>query len=304
MKHQRRFTKCPVCGVSVSTNTLAEHLQRVHNKTVDGGGVREHAETNPLKADVDTGNGQIVDITACVMALEKGARLIASRKFKRAINVFETIPEEYPDIDNVYMLIGTSYIQLNRPEDALIYFKKAVKSDPDNPAHWHNLGFAYFYNSYFAKTRECLHKALALNPDKESKENIKKLLGLLKEALELELADMPGVDQETYFELEERFLKGIDFMDIGDLDAAITEFKYVASTDKTSEKAYGNLGLIYLLKGELEVAEEYLKKSLDIDPTYKPASINYRALKKVKKKMMKDPEYLEKMKDKIVMRYF
>lgn len=303
MKKARRFTKCPVCGVSVNTNNLAEHLRRVHNKTLDGGGVvRERAEANPLKAD--PGNGQIEDITACVMALEKGTRLIASRKFKRAIKVFETIPKECPDIDNVYMLIGTSYIQLKRPEDALIYFEKAVKSDPDDPTHWHNLGFAYFHNSYFAKTRECLHKALALNPDKELKKNIRELLGLLKEALELELADMPGIDQETYFELEERFRKGIDFMDKGDLGAAIAEFKYVASTDKTSARAYGNLGLIYLLKGELEVAEENLKKSLDIDPAYKPASRNYRALKKIKKKMRKDPEYLEKMKDKIVMRYF
>ena len=74
MKQQRRFTSCPVCGVSVNTNNLAEHLRRVHNNTVDGEGVRERAETNPLKAD--TGNKHIVDITACVMALEKGTRLI------------------------------------------------------------------------------------------------------------------------------------------------------------------------------------------------------------------------------------
>ena len=74
MTNQRKFTKCPVCGVSVSTNNLAEHLQRVHSKTSDGGVVRERAETNPLKAD--TGNGHIVDITACVMALDKGTRLI------------------------------------------------------------------------------------------------------------------------------------------------------------------------------------------------------------------------------------
>jgi|GEM_PF-1167846 len=302
MKQQRKFTKCPVCGVSVNTNNLAEHLRRVHNKTSDGGVVRERAEANQLKGD--TGKGHIVDITACVMALEKGTRLIASRKFKRAIKIFETIPKECPDIDNVYMLIGTSYIHLKRPEDALIYFEKAVKSNPDDPTHWHNLGFAYFHNSYFAKTRECLHKALALNPDKELKKNIRELLALLKEALELELADMPGIDQETYFELEERFRKGIYFMDKGDLDAAIAEFKYVASTDKTSARGYGNLGLIYLLKGELEVAEEHLKKSLDINPAYKPASRNYRALKKIKKKMRKDPEYLDKMKDKIVMRYF
>ncbi|NQE04435.1 hypothetical protein C5S32_01070, partial [ANME-1 cluster archaeon GoMg1] len=31
-----------------------------------------------------------------------------------------------------------------------------------------------YHNSYFGKTRECLHKALALNPDKESKKNIKR----------------------------------------------------------------------------------------------------------------------------------
>ena len=46
------------------------------------------------------------------------------------------------------------------------------------------------------------------------------------------MADMPGINQETYFELEERFRKGIDFMDKGDLDAAIVEFKYVAGIDK------------------------------------------------------------------------
>ncbi|MHC1600164.1 MAG: tetratricopeptide repeat protein [Candidatus Methanospirareceae archaeon] len=46
---------------------------------------------------------------------------MASSRFKRAIEVLKTIPDEYPDIDNAYMLTGTSYIQLNRLEDAFTH---------------------------------------------------------------------------------------------------------------------------------------------------------------------------------------
>lgn len=136
------------------------------------------------------------------------------------------------------------------------------------------------------------------------KENAEKVLSGIKEFLELELANKPGINQETYFELEERFHRGTELMQNGNWDEAIEEFKYVASIDKTSAKAYGNLGVIYLLKGELEEAEKHLKKSLDIDPSYKPALINYRALKKLKGRIKKDPEYLAKIKDKIVMGHF
>ena len=302
MKRQREFTKCPVCGVNVNVYNLAEHLRSVHKESIESGAGRARAKANPLK--VDTGNGWIVDITACEEALEKGARLIASRKFKRAIKVLKTIPEEYTDIDNVYMLIGTSYIQSNRVEDAFTYFDKAVKSDPDYPAHWYNLGYVYLHKGYIAKSRECLHKALALNPDREVKNRTKELLDGIKDVLEQELANKPGIDPETYFALEERFRRGIDFMDNEDWDAAIEEFQYVASIDNTSAKAYGNLGLIYLLKGACEEAEKHFKKSLDIDPSYKPALINYRTLKKVKKKIERDPEYLAKLKDKLEMGYF
>ncbi len=180
---QKKVTKCPVCGVSVKTNNLAGHLQRVHNRTIDNGVLRERASANPPM--VDTGNGQVLDITACDEALEKGARLMTSKRFKRAINVFGTIPEEV-------------------------------------------------------------------------KENAEKVLTGIKELLELELANKPGINQETYFELEERY----------------------------------------------EKAEKHLKKSLDIDPSYKPASINYRALKKLKEKIKKDPEYLAKIKDKLMMGHF
>jgi len=302
MKKARKFTKCPICGVSVNTNNLAEHLRRVHNKSMDGGPIRERAEANPL--EIAIGNGRILNITACEEALEKGARLATSKRFKRAINVLKTIPEEYSVIDNAYMLIGTSYIQLNRLEDAFTYFDKAVKADPDYPAHWYNLGAAYIHKGYVAKARECTNKALALNPDEEVKKKAENLLSGIKELLELELANKPGIDPETYLKLEERFRRGVEFMDNEDWDAAIEEFKYVASIDKNSAKAYGNLGIIFLLKGELEEAKKHLKKSLDIDPSYTPALINYQMLDEMKEKIKRDPGCLAEIKDKLVMGHF
>jgi len=301
MKKKRKFTKCPVCGVSVNIDNLAEHLRRVHNKTIDGEDIHERAE-KPLK--VDTENGRILNITACEETLEKGARLAASNRFKRAINVLKTIPEEYPDIDTVYMLIGTLYTQLNRLEDAFTYFDKAVKSDPDYPAHWYNLGVAYINKGYVAKAHECANKALALNPDEEVKEKAENLLNGIKELLDLELANKPDIDPETYLMLEERFRRGTEFMDNEDWDGAIEEFKYVASVDKSSAKAYGNLGVIYLLKGELEEAEKHFKKSLDIDPSYTHAFINYQMLDAMKEKIKSDPGCLAELKDKLKMGHF
>jgi tetratricopeptide (TPR) repeat protein len=302
MKKIRKFTKCPVCGVSVNIDNLAEHLRRVHDKTIEGGAVRERSEVNPLK--VDTENGRILNIAACDETLEKGARHMASKRFGRAIDVLKTIPEEYPDIDNVYMLIGTSYIQLNRLEDAFTYFDKAMKADPDYPAHWYNLGAAYLHKGYVAKARECVNKALALNPDEEVKEKAENLLSGIRELLDLELANKPGIDAETYLMLEERFRRGVEFMDNEDWGAAIEEFKYVASIDKNSAKAYGNLGIIYLLKGELEEAENHLNKSLAIDPSYTPALINYQMLNEVKEKIRRDPGCLAELKNKIEMGHF
>lgn len=206
MKKERKFRKCPVCGVNVNAYNLAEHLRSVHKESIDGGASHGRAKTNPLK--VDTGNGWIVDTTACETALEKGAGLIASRKFKRAIKVLKTIPEEYSDIDNVYMLIGTSYIQLNRLDDAFTYFEKAVKSDPDYPAHWFNLGYAYLHKGYIAKSRECLHKTLALNPDKEVKDKTKELLDGIKDVLLKTVKKNVERDPDYLAELKDKIKTG------------------------------------------------------------------------------------------------
>ncbi len=61
---------------------------------------------------------------------------------------------------------------------------------------------------------------------------------------------------------------------------------------------------LILLKGELEEAEKHLKKSLDIDPSYTPAIINYQMLDAMKEKIKRDPGCLAEIKDKLVMGHF
>ena len=75
---QKKFTKCSVCSVSVNRDNLVEHLRHAHNKTIDNGVIRERASANPPK--VDTANGQILNITACDVALAKGARLMNTNR--------------------------------------------------------------------------------------------------------------------------------------------------------------------------------------------------------------------------------
>jgi tetratricopeptide (TPR) repeat protein len=62
---------------------------------------------------------------------------------------------------------------LERPEEAIIAFLKALKIEPDFFEGHHNLGNAYQDMNRLEEAVECYHQALALNPDfEESQRNL------------------------------------------------------------------------------------------------------------------------------------
>ena len=52
------------------------------------------------------------------------------------------------------------------------------------------------------------------------------------------------------------------------IDAPIPYYKFVIENDTKHYKAFCQLGIVYLEKGELERAAEYLKECLQINPKY------------------------------------
>ena len=69
----------------------------------------------------------------------RGYRFVEEDEFEKAIRILQKIPEDYPDIADVYSLIAISYRGLKRSDDALIYFEKAVIAAAWEWSHWCNL---------------------------------------------------------------------------------------------------------------------------------------------------------------------
>jgi tetratricopeptide (TPR) repeat protein len=66
----------------------------------------------------------------------------------------------------------------------------------------------------------------------------------------------------------EKNIEGYNQLTRGDLDGAEKTFRALTRTYETFEWPYGNLGLIYIRKGEIERAKSVLWKALDLNADY------------------------------------
>ncbi len=294
----KQFTKCPVCGVSVKTENMSEHTRKAHaTDTVgrlDSGDDTRHPITTMTK----------MDMAACDKIFDKGARFVERKKFKKAIKTLKKIPEDYTDISDVYTLMALSYMGLERFDDAAIYFEKAANAAPWDWQHWSNLANSHLIFGRISKAKKCLDKVNEVGYPSDGKDTVNKLREGIAEFLDAALSDKPHLHADTYLALEDRFYTGLAYMDDRDWDSAIREFEYIASIDPASEKAYGSLGIVHLFKGEFDEAEKCFNRALEINPEYTPASVNVRALDKIRKKAAKDPDYLKKLEGRLIGGHF
>lgn len=245
-----------------------------------------------------------MDIDACDRTYDKAVRFVEHKKFKKAIKILQKIPEEYPDIADVYSVIAFSYVGLERSGDVLKYFEKAANAAPWEWSHWCSLAGAYLVNGRVSKARKCLDKVNEVGYPSDAKDMVVELRNGIAEYLDVALSDKQYLDADTYLALEDRFYEGIAYMADRDWGRAIEEFKYIVRIDERSEKAYGNLGVIHLLKGEFDEAKRYLKRALELDPEYPPASVNLAILDEIREEVAKDPGYLKKLEDRLLIGHF
>lgn len=67
-------------------------------------------------------------------ALNEGNKLYDEGRYEEAIQAFQTMLEEYPDVYIVNMNIGNSYFVLEQYDKAEAAYKKVLEQDPDNNA--------------------------------------------------------------------------------------------------------------------------------------------------------------------------
>ena len=139
----------------------------------------------------------------------------------------------------LHLRIGTSQLIKGHYPQALSELIEAEKLDPNDSVIQNNLGLAYFVRKEFELAEQHMQKDIQISPNySDAKNNL-----------------------------------GLVFIELARYDDAIAEITPVTRdlTYPTPEKAYVNLGLAHLRKGDLTLAQNIFKKSIETNSRFCPA---------------------------------
>jgi tetratricopeptide (TPR) repeat protein len=190
--------------------------------------------------------------------------------YKEAIAEFAKV-RYFPmqtDLPHAYAGIAYAYEQLNDLDNSLKYYKKAVDINND-AALYYSIGNLFFKKGdkkgsleYFKKALELNKNLLSLYPklvniyqEFGATDDVKKTQKMFKDAL----VSNSG---------ENHFKKGFEAYIKKSYDDALDEFKKSIEANPSNPSPYSNIGYLYYDRGNLNMAYEYQKKALDIDPNF------------------------------------
>ncbi len=175
--------------------------------------------------------------------VEKAAKLYEQKKYNDAIITYKAIPNPSED---VYLGIGACYQAMERYDDAIIYYNKAIVLDSSNPTSYYFLGLAYYYKKDYNKAETALKKALELdniNPD---------IIDAYKSL--------------KFAQSEEEMNKGIALFDTNKTAEALQKFNKAITLCNENGYAYYYRGLAYDSQGSNSKAISDYKKALELNP--------------------------------------
>lgn len=131
--------------------------------------------------------------------------------------------------------MGLFYLNNGNPDQAIQFFNKSLKLNPNSFLTYNGLGLAYLMKHELEKARDYFQKTLTLNPK---------------------------------FSEAHNYL-GTVYQEMGLLDEAEKEYRTaIADPDyKSKELPYYNLARLYLLKNELKEALFYIDQALELNKT-------------------------------------
>lgn len=143
---------------------------------------------------------------------------------------------------NVYIRLATAYINRKDYETAYKNARKAVEVDPGNPNAYNLLGVVYQLVNEDARAKDAFQRALAIEPDDPYINNTYASF----------LCEIKDFDKSRY-----HFQKTIN---------------HPLYTDKHLPMT--NIGICALRNDKLEIAEEYLRKALQLNGKFRNALYN------------------------------
>lgn len=172
--------------------------------------------------------------------------LLSKGKFDELIEFCYDVIKQYQDLFT-YSRLARAYEFMDKADEAIEVYKKAINAAPTEPMPFFNLWGIYKFDKnddvqakiYLDKFEDTM-----LKKSQESKDYI----------IELIIGDAGEVGD--YLANEEKPSKGV-----------IKYYKMILYLNPNSQSAYAVLGMLYRKWGEFEEAGKYLQKALTLDPS-------------------------------------
>lgn len=160
----------------------------------------------------------------------QGKTYQANGMLDEAADTFLDVIDANPEHFGAYIGMGQVLLTLDRPEDAISFLAKAIELQPQDPSGYLYLGYAHYALREYEACVADFGRAAALEPQNNLSANNYGFAQFLTKRLD---------------------------------EAAQT---FVRAGDAGSERAYYNLGMIYLLKDQEKKAWDAYQEGFDLDP--------------------------------------
>jgi len=241
--------------------------------------------------------------------LNDAVNALQNSDFTSAINLSQNLIIKDPNQPIVHNIIGSSYVNLQKPEKAIPYFKtalrlekkyseargnlgsallllgntdeaitqleQALKENPKNPMAWNSLGNAKDRKLLYVSARKAFEKAIELSPNYLSAFNS---LGVLLNKLDHKAEAIKIFESGLKINPNDTDLLinfGYTLSDAGKLKQAIEKLSKGISLNNYPVDAKHRLGILKSNDGDIVGAIELILESIQEDPTLSEA---YRSL--------------------------
>jgi len=165
---------------------------------------------------------------------QTGVKAFQSGDFSSAVSAFRAVTEDQPDWPGGHMMLGWSYLRLNKNNEAMAALQKAYDLDSANPAIQMRLGEAYISAGRYADAVGFLSKINAASLPKEQQ-------GVLSQ------------------------MRAVALTKSGQGDRAVEEFRKAIAANPNDASLHYQHGTTALNAGQLDTAVQSLEKAVQLD---------------------------------------
>ncbi len=233
-----------------------------------------HVNLFPLEDDAAWKEG--INQILRTLYKEEGYSNIEKELFKKVLPPKQT--NEHTSA-NILKNKGIALNFLHRFRDAIEWFDKSLKINPNDANTWIEKGWSLYNLHEYDKSIQCHNKAIDVDPTYGKPWNVKGLAfhywGKYNEAIECynKAIEMDPKDTASMID------KGVSLENLGKYNEAIECYNKAIDVDPTYIYAWNNKGILLYQMGQTqyEKALECFNHSIDIDPSSKTAW-NYKGL--------------------------